>query len=436
MNEWEGQAGQVLVRMRNKSTGVSLLGVDAETIGKPLSTFMQTTLRSPIPRRDALPRVHFPSLNFDWRYALKGQRDLRLDCLRGFAVFAMIVDHLGSSSWLHPVTGGNHFFVSAAEGFVFISGLLVGIIYGDLVRQQGLWAATRKALARAWCLYKLTVPLSLLFVWWVFAANLPYASWYSIDDPRQLVWDVLTLRRTFVFVDIPLLYTMLLLAAPIALALMSRGQTKIVLVASGLLWLAYQIFPSQLQQWPWAIEGNWVFHIAAWQLVFVVAMAIGYHRKRLAALSAGLRTFSYLAVLTILLLALIALYTVDYSQWPNLIPGMKTTELMSWLFDKSSLGPGRLLAAAIVFQFAYLALTLLWRPLYAGLGWLFNPLGQNSLYSYTLHVFLICAFYTLTPYLPDYTAAEMTLNTVLQLLAVLLTWQMIRRHFLFRIIPR
>src|ERR687885_566562 len=119
-------------------------------------------------------------LNFDWRYAQQGRRDLRLDFLRGFAVFAMIVDHLGSASWLYPLTGGNVFFVSrvahaagrvrgapnarptrdvsAAEGFVLISGLLVGIVYGDIVRREGLKAATLKALARAWSLYKLCVP--------------------------------------------------------------------------------------------------------------------------------------------------------------------------------------------------------------------------------------------------------------------------------------
>ena len=45
----------------------------------------------------------------------------------------MVVDHLGG---LLPVPrdGGNQFFVSAAEGFIFLSGLLVGLIYGPRVR--------------------------------------------------------------------------------------------------------------------------------------------------------------------------------------------------------------------------------------------------------------------------------------------------------------
>ena len=65
-----------------------------------------------------------------WRYVSGGSRDLRLDLLRGFAVFAMAVDHIGGDSPFHLLSGGNRFFVSAAEAFVFISGVTVGLVYG------------------------------------------------------------------------------------------------------------------------------------------------------------------------------------------------------------------------------------------------------------------------------------------------------------------
>jgi OpgC protein len=63
-----------------------------------------------------------------WRYESlprsAGSRDLRIDLLRGFCVFVMIVDHVGGeSSWLYVLTGGNRFMVSAAEGFVLLSGI-------------------------------------------------------------------------------------------------------------------------------------------------------------------------------------------------------------------------------------------------------------------------------------------------------------------------
>ena len=89
-----------------------------------------------------LPRA----LNLDWAYAIADKRDLRLDLLRGFAVFAMVVDHFGGSSWLYFITGGNTFFVSAAEAFVFLSGLVVGMIYGGSALKEGLRVAQIKAL--------------------------------------------------------------------------------------------------------------------------------------------------------------------------------------------------------------------------------------------------------------------------------------------------
>lgn len=380
-----------------------------------------TTTASKARRAWSLP------LNFDWRYTAADKRDLRLDFLRGFAVFAMIVDHLGSSSWLHPLTGGNQFFVSAAEGFVFISGLLVGIIYGDLALRHGLKAATIKALKRAWTLYTLTVPLTLVFIAIVYGANLPFASWYALGDPLQTAIDVLLLRRTFPFVDVALLYTLLLLSAPIGLALLVRKHTGLLLAASFALWGAYQLAPDQFKAVPWPIENMWIFNFAAWQLLFSVAMVIGYHRKRVTRWLKRIPPYPLLAVLGLMLLGLIVLYQHS-AQWPQ--------DVMTRLFDKSSLAPGRLGASVVVFPFAYTSLTLLWKPLNAALGWLLRPLGENSLYSYAMHIFLLSGFYLLVPFVPQYAQVEIDVNTALQLLAILLTWLMIQKQFLFRIVPR
>jgi hypothetical protein len=56
---------------------------------------------------------------------MAGKRDLRIDLLRGAAIVAMVVDHVGGDqSWLYALTGGNRFYVSAAEAFLFLSGLV------------------------------------------------------------------------------------------------------------------------------------------------------------------------------------------------------------------------------------------------------------------------------------------------------------------------
>src|SRR5438105_4855683 len=92
-----------------------------------------------------------------WAYAEGTKRDRRLDLLRGYCVFAMTIDHLDAPTWLYYLTGGNRFFVSAAEGFLFISGLVMGIVYRPIVDRQGLAAAIDKALKRALTLYLCTV---------------------------------------------------------------------------------------------------------------------------------------------------------------------------------------------------------------------------------------------------------------------------------------
>src|SRR5690348_17685520 len=86
-----------------------------------------------------------------------GKRDLRVDLLRGFCIFAMVVDHFGGDSWLYAITGGNRFYVSAAEGFIFISGFIMGQAYRAKRDRSGLPASMADALKRAHTLYLATV---------------------------------------------------------------------------------------------------------------------------------------------------------------------------------------------------------------------------------------------------------------------------------------
>src|SRR5947207_14353402 len=84
-----------------------------------------------------------------WAYSGEVGRDLRIDLLRGLAVLAMVIDHLAGPSRLYLITGGNRFYTSAAEGFIFLSGLTVGFAYRHIAEQLGLAAAARRLLIRA-----------------------------------------------------------------------------------------------------------------------------------------------------------------------------------------------------------------------------------------------------------------------------------------------
>src|SRR5437773_788078 len=100
-------------------------------------------------------------LGFPWTpYApAEAGRDLRVDLLRGYCVFAMVVDHIGGPSLLYGLTGGNRFYTSAAEAFIFISGLVMGLVYHRLLERDGLGYSLRRAIERAVTLYLVTITL-------------------------------------------------------------------------------------------------------------------------------------------------------------------------------------------------------------------------------------------------------------------------------------
>ena len=72
--------------------------------------------------------------------ANEGRRDLRLDAVRGLALWFTFVDHVPNNvlSWL---TIRNYGFSDASEVFVFVSGYACMIAYGGALRKQG-WATT------------------------------------------------------------------------------------------------------------------------------------------------------------------------------------------------------------------------------------------------------------------------------------------------------
>jgi hypothetical protein len=357
-----------------------------------------------------------------WRYD-GGKRDLRLDLLRGFAVIAMVADHIGGErSWLYAITGGDAFFVSAAEVFVFISGLLMGIISAAVVARQGLGAALMKILHRAWTLYLMTVTLTLIFMALSTQWGLGWGTAATESTWPELMVSVLTLHRTMYLTDVLLLYTFLVLMAVPVLILLVHAQTAIVLTGSWALWCLWQLTP-QHAQIPWTIADNSVFNFPAWQVLFVTALAIGYHRHRLEALCAQVAERTVLSVAGVIVAAAITTYIVL-----RLPTSASYAVLADQLFGKVDLRLGRLLVFGGFFIFAYMSLTLAWAPIRRALGWLLLPLGQDALSAYILHLFVVALAVKLRPVIFGTSAATPAENTAFQLAGIACIWLAIRLH--------
>jgi hypothetical protein len=377
---------------------------------------------------------------WQWRYDETGRRDLRLDALRGFCAFAMIVDHMGGGSFLYPITGGNRFFVSAAEGFIFLSGLLVGLIYGPRVFRDGLAAVQLHLLRRAATLYGVTVGLTFTFVGLSRLARMP---WLEEIEPltAELAVSILALHRTYYLVDVMLFYTIMLALAPLAILLFHTDRTWVVLLFSVGLWLLYQWFPAAVEV-PWAITNNDTFRVPAWQLWFFGGAVIGYHRGRIWSRLNRLPRVPAALVLVLAAAGLIYLGLVTGYAPAAGTPAAVTPEAtqsqgaLDPFFDKHFARPGRVLAFAVFFPLLYLFTTYVWRPLARVAGWLLIPFGQNALYVYAMHLFAVYLSALVLPYVPGFDRFNPWHNTPVQLAAVLGIWLLVRRQVLFDVIPR
>ena len=355
-----------------------------------------------------------------WRYS-GDKRDLRLDLLRGFAVIAMVADHMGGErSWLYAITGGDAFFVSAAEVFVFISGLLMGIIYAGVIARQGLGAALMKSLQRAWSLYVMTVSLTLTFMILSTQLNMGWGPGTTENHWSDLILSVLMLHRTFHLTDILLLYTFLVLAAVPVLVLLVHAQTTYVLAGSWGLWMLWQLTP-QHAQFPWPITDNSVFNFPAWQAVFITAMAVGYHRQRLERHLAWVSEHMVLGISGAFVAAVIAVH-VGFVL-PSSLPHVMAIEP---LFSKVDLRIGRLVVFAGFFTFAFALVTLAWAPIRRAFGWLLLPLGQEALSAYILHLFVVVLAVKVRPLVFETIAGTPLGNTLFQMAGISFIWAVIR----------
>jgi hypothetical protein len=327
-----------------------------------------------------------------WAYSPASSRDYRLDLLRGFLVLMMIVDHIGGDSLVTVITGKNQFLVSAAEGFVFVSGALLGIVYGGRIRRIGLSAGIRMVLGRAAVLYVATAALTLAFVALFLFTEVPIwmdrTSGLGVDSPFKALLGALTMHYTYHGTDMLIIYVFMVAAAPLALYALAKGRWAYVLVASWLMWSVYQVAPSQVAV-PWPID-NSIFDIAVWQALFYTGLVLGYHRARLGRLARFIGNPKAIAALIALFIGMLELSRLHLTGrlFELGIPGLNAASF-ELVFGKMHLGPGRLVAFFLVAALVWQVLTRLWRPLSFSLGWLLMPLGQKALFAYGAHLFLI-----------------------------------------------
>jgi hypothetical protein len=170
---------------------------------------------------------------------------------------------------------------------------------------------------------------------------------------------------------------------------------------------------------PWHIEGNTVFHIAAWQLLFIAGLAIGWHRGQLESLLSHVRRPVVFIALTALSVTVIALYVAQLTVLDTL---RENATIASLFFEKQNVPAGRFAIFALLITFAFTFTTLFWEPVKGLTGWLLMPFGQNSLTAYSIHIYIVAIVTYFAPRLLGDQSQLIEWRTTLQVMGVSVIW--------------
>lgn len=394
-----------------------------------------------------------------WAYADPSSRDSRVDLLRGMAIVFVVVNHVGMSSLFQLFTQEAIGFVSGAELFVLFSGLVLGMVFGPRAKDN-LGDVVDHAARRAGKLYAtaLVVLIGVFLISLVPAVNADaltsfvdqgtgaagrggagrsydlYAGMHSLLQfpvPPEVIPGILLLQFGPWQFNVMGLYVILLLVSPAVLVALSRGKVLWVLAATAALYLVGSAFRVRLL--PSEFEDS--FPLLVWQVLFVVGMVAGYHRRQITAWLGGRIWVVALCTAAAAALALLS--------WGNpylangfdlrlaILPDATYRAMYDSFFARTFLGPGRLVNVFVLVVAAYALLTAYWKPVQRAVGWFLIPLGRATLYVFIVHVVLIAVIANI----PALQEGRVLFNTAAYVVVLALLWVMVRTRFLFRIIP-
>jgi len=317
-------------------------------------------------------------------------RDLRVDLIRGFALWFIFIDHT-PGNLLGRLTIRNGAFCDATEAFVLLAGYASGLAYGRLLEREGWANAAAKVAGRVFTLYVAHIFLFVVFTAQVgfSAAALDQAAYLDelaldpfTQEPYRALFEALLLRYQPAFLDILPLYIVVLAMFAAALPLIRRP--AVLLALSFALYLAARWFDLAPPAWQGA---GWFFNPLAWQVLFAVGIVLA--RADPAALARRFPWNRWLAALAVL--ALIAAAVLLNAVWHGPARGWEPPErLAAWLagVDKTDLHPVRLLSTLV---FTWLLAHLIPRDARFLSGRLAAPfilMGQQSLPVFCAGIFL------------------------------------------------
>ncbi len=211
----------------------------------------------------------------------KRPRDVRLDLARGLAMLIIVIAHIPMNPWNDwiPARFG---FSSAAEMFVFCSGLASALAFGRIFTTRGWGLGALRIAHRIWQLYWAQIAPFLLIVAisWVASQRVGAPDYLArldlgwfLANPAEGIAALMSLRYIPQYFDMLPMYMLVLASLPLAMAL-SRLHRLAPLGVSALIWLGVQATGFNLSARPNS-DWVWYFNPFAWQFLFLLGFSFG-----------------------------------------------------------------------------------------------------------------------------------------------------------------
>lgn len=275
-------------------------------------------------------------------------------------------------------TSRNFGFSDAAEAFVLMSGIAVGLAYSKGFKTGDLGAALLRVWRRAGTIYVAHIVTSA-FAIAILAYGVLFLDAYTLvkrvnfaafmEQPLAALLGLPTLTHQLGYFNILPLYFVLLLVSPLYIIIGLRSRWALVAFAT-LVWFLAGTYRLNLPNYP--NPGGWFFNPFSWQLLYAIGIAAGLSAKE------GKKLIPFQS----LLFGLAAAFLVFSLFWIKLrmggLPGARSLPFFIGSFDKTFLALPRLLHI-LALAYVLTNLTAVSRLLKAQA---FRPLelmGQNSL---------------------------------------------------------
>src|ERR1700741_4759422 len=206
------------------------------------------------------------------------KRFIEFDILRGFLLLLMVVNH--APTYLRMFTDQPIGFFSTAEGFVFVSAFLAGMLFQRRSEKQGFDAARAATVSRALRIYRahLVTLFFAFIVGGIFLAELPGMQnllYHYFQNPGAATIAAFALIFQPPLMDILPMYILFSLLTPCVFWAARRWQwNRVIWISAGLwtlsqfhvreMFLAYFKDASYLDLGP--------FDLLAWQLLWVAGL--------------------------------------------------------------------------------------------------------------------------------------------------------------------